>query len=74
MGAAVQRNVGGRDRQARATLAVVALAVAAWAVTAGRGDVATVGALAGIGLGVNAVTGVCGLNALLGVDTCGDDC
>jgi len=70
----VQRNVGGRDRRARAVLAVVALAVAAWAVTAGRGDVAAAGALAGVGLGVNAVTGVCGVNALLGIDTCGAEC
>ena len=70
----MERNVGGYDRRARAVLAAAALAAAAWAVTAGRGDVATAGALAGVGLGFNAVTGVCGLNALLGIDTCGEDC
>jgi len=63
------RNVGGRDRLARAVLAV---ALAAIAVVSLRGGDRTVGVLAGVaaaGLGFNAVTCFCGVNAALGIDT-----
>jgi len=67
---ALQQNVGGTDRIARgvAGTALVALALAAFA--AGRGPVTLVAALAGAGLLFNAATQFCGVNALLGVDTC----
>lgn len=63
------RNVGGRDRLARAVLAV---ALAAIAVVSLRGGDRTAGVLAGVaaaGLGFNAVTCFCGVNAALGIDT-----
>lgn len=68
----MDRNVGGLDRIVRALLAVLLTVVAARAIRAGerqRGLVAVVGAL---GLGFNATTCFCGLNAALGLDTAGD--
>lgn len=65
----VERNVGGRDRLVRTVLAV---ALAALAVVKLRGGDRATGLLAGVaaaGLGFNAVTCFCGLNAALGVDT-----
>ncbi|MEF8857219.1 MAG: DUF2892 domain-containing protein [Haloplanus sp.] len=62
-------NVGGRDRLARATLAVLLTVVALRSL---RGGNRTVGLLAGVGalgLGFNATTCFCGLNRLLGIDT-----
>ncbi|MFB6256696.1 MAG: YgaP-like transmembrane domain [Haloplanus sp.] len=65
----LERNVGGRDRLFRAVLAVVMVVVAGLALRAGRRSVATVAAAAAVGLGINAVTCFCGLNAALGLDT-----
>lgn len=65
----MDRNVGGRDRIARAALAVVLSVVAISALRGGnrsRGLLATLGALA---FGFNATTGFCGLNETLGIDT-----
>jgi hypothetical protein len=67
---ASERNVGGVDRRLRAVGAVVALAVAAWALPTGRARVGVAAGLVGAGLLFNALTGFCGLNALLGIDTC----
>jgi hypothetical protein len=65
-----KKNVGGYDRLARAAGGVFLLAVAA-AVYASGGRVAAVVALvAAAGLFVNAATQFCGINAVLGVDTC----
>ncbi|MFB6156351.1 MAG: YgaP-like transmembrane domain [Haloferacaceae archaeon] len=64
-----ERNVGGRDRVLRALVAVALVAVAGIALRAGRRGVATVAVVGAAGLGFNAVTCFCGLNALLGVDT-----
>jgi len=70
----LERNVGGRDRLARAALAVILTVVAVLAIRRGE---RTAGLLAGggaLGLGFNATTCFCGLNRLLGVDTTdGDD-
>ncbi|MFB6304293.1 MAG: YgaP-like transmembrane domain [Haloferacaceae archaeon] len=66
---ALERNVGGRDRRLRAGLAVVLLVVAALALRSDRRAVAVVAVVGATGLGFNAVTCFCGLNALLGVDT-----
>ena len=65
----MERNVGGTDRVVRALLAVTLTVVAVAALRRGqrrRGLLALLGAL---GAGFNATTGVCGLNATLGVDT-----
>ncbi len=64
------RNVGGRDRIVRGVLGGSLLIVALGAVLTGRQTVGIVAALAGIGLSVNAASGFCGMNALLGIDTC----
>lgn len=62
-------NVGGKDRLLRAVLAVVSTVVAVQALRGGRRKIGAVAGLAALGAGFNAVTGFCGLNALLGVDT-----
>jgi hypothetical protein len=69
----IERNVGGRDRTVRAVLAValagVGLATVADLVSVPRlvGPLALAGAAS---LGVNALTGRCLANHVLGVDTC----
>jgi hypothetical protein len=65
----VDRNVGGRDRLARAGIAGLALVVAAAAALAGRPALAAVALLAAAGAGFNAAVGWCGVNAALGIDT-----
>lgn len=66
----LQQNVGGIDRLARGVFAVVLLAAGGWFVLAGRTLVGALALAGAVGLGLNAVTGFCGLNALLGIDTC----
>lgn len=69
----LERNVGGIDRVARAAFGAVLLV--AGGATFGSGSV-VVGVLllaAAAALLFNAVTGFCGVNALLGIDTCGVD-
>lgn len=64
-----ETNVGGRDRIARALLAVVLSVVAVRALRKGKratGLLAVVGAL---GFGFNATTCFCGMNKALGIDT-----
>ncbi|MFC4542788.1 DUF2892 domain-containing protein [Halosolutus amylolyticus] len=70
---ALQKNVGGLDRLARGVLGVVLLGVAAGAAIGGRRTVGVVAGVVSIGLLVNAATQFCGLNAVLGVDTCSRD-
>lgn len=67
---ALQKNVGGRDRLARGVLGTVLVAVAVSALIAGRRGAGALAALVGAGLLFNAATQFCGLNALLGIDTC----
>lgn len=64
-----EQNVGGRDRKARAVLAVVFAAVAASALGRGNRSVGLLAAAGALGLALNAVTCFCSLNAALGVDT-----
>lgn len=70
----LDRNVGGIDRQLRGVGAVLLVAV-------GTAAVAVMGVPAGLalagmaylgaaGLAFNYLTGFCGVNAMLGVDTC----
>jgi len=68
-----ERNVGGFDRLARAALAVVFLSIGVLALAAGQSLLGTAALLAGGGFGFNAVTGFCGVNAVLGVNTCSWD-
>lgn len=68
----LERNVGGRDRLARAALAVVLAAVALGAFRSGRRAVGGVAAVGALGFGFNATACFCGLNRLLGIDTTGE--
>lgn len=68
----LERNVGGRDRLARALLAVVLTVVALAALRDGRRLAGTLAAAGALGAGFNAVTCVCGVNAALGIDTTGE--
>ncbi|PSP25227.1 hypothetical protein BRC61_00425 [Halobacteriales archaeon QH_10_65_19] len=65
--------VGGFDRLARAALAVVFVGIGVVALIEGRALLGTGALLAGAGFGFNAVTGFCGVNAILGVNTCSPD-
>lgn len=67
------QNVGGRDRLARGALAVVLAVVAAVSLRGGERTVGALAAAGALGLGFNAVTCFCGVNAALGVDTTSDD-
>jgi len=69
----VERNVGGYDRIARALFGAALVAVGLRASTAGRQVVALAAFLAAGGLLFNAATGFCGINAVLGIDTCSWD-
>jgi len=64
------QNVGGLDRRLRGGAGVVLAVVAVVLLVEQRGTLAAVTFAASGGLLFNAVTGVCGVNALLGVDTC----
>jgi len=65
-----RKNVGGLDRIARVVVGAALVTAAAVAVFAERPGLAAVAALAGAGLLFNAATQFCGVNALLGIDTC----
>lgn len=65
-----QRNVGGVDRTLRAIGAAVSFVAAVIAFSEGASLLALVAGLFGVGLAFNAATQFCGVNALLGVDTC----
>lgn len=64
-----QKNVGGADRVLRALLAVVLTVVAARALKSGSRSKGLLAGLTAVGLGFNATTCFCGLNATLGIDT-----
>lgn len=67
-----EQNVGGRDRLARATLAVALTVVAVRALRTGQRTRGLVAGLLAVGFGLNAVTCFCTVNRLLGLDTTGD--
>jgi len=69
----LERNVGGVDRFARAALAAVFLGIGVLALIEGQQLLGAAALLAGAGFGFNAVTGFCGVNAVLGVNTCSWD-
>lgn len=66
----LERNVGGRDRQVRSVLALVFFVISGFVLVTGELLLGVAGLLVATGLGFNVVTGFCGLNAVLGVDTC----
>lgn len=66
------RNVGGRDRALRGLLGAVALVVAVLSYRRENRSRAALAGLAASGLLFNYVTGYCGCNAALGVDTTAD--
>lgn len=66
-------NVGGRDRYLRAAIAVGLFLIARRADRNDRRFLAEMASLAASSFAFNTVTGYCGLNALLGVDTTGGD-
>jgi len=63
------RNVGGRDRLARASLAILLTLGTVRLLRSGRRRLGLLAALSAVGFGFNAVTCFCGVNAALGVDT-----
>lgn len=65
----LERNVGGRDRLARAALAAALAAVAVAAFRNGRRRIGLPAAVGALGFGFNATVCFCGLNRLLGIDT-----
>lgn len=65
----LQQNVGGRDRLARAIVAVVLSIVAIGAWGAGKRLVVLVAAMGALSFGFNAITCFCGVNQTLGIDT-----
>lgn len=64
-----ERNVGGRDRLARAVLTVVLTVVTIRALQRGQRKTALLTGAAALGVGFNATTGFCGLNETLDIDT-----
>ncbi|MEF8784588.1 MAG: DUF2892 domain-containing protein [Haloarculaceae archaeon] len=64
------RNVGGYDRLTRALLGVLLFAIAVGAAVSDRQLLAVFGMIASAGLLFNAATQFCGVNAVLGLDTC----
>jgi len=62
-------NVGGIDRLLRALGAVLLSIVAVRALIAGQRSKGLLAGIGAVGLGFNATTCVCGLNAALGIDT-----
>ncbi|WP_340101687.1 DUF2892 domain-containing protein [Salinibaculum salinum] len=68
-----KRNVGGSDRLARALLGVLLFAIAVGAAVSDRQLLAVFGMVASAGLLFNAATQFCGVNAVLGLDTCAYD-
>jgi hypothetical protein len=65
----MNENVGGRDRIARAVLAVVLTLVAVAALRRGNRSRALLAAVGALAFGFNATTCFCGLNRALGIDT-----
>jgi hypothetical protein len=64
------RNVGGYDRLARAALGVLLFAIAVVAAVSEQQLLAVFSMIASAGLLFNALTQFCGINAVLGLDTC----
>lgn len=64
-----QQNVGGRDRLARAVLAVLLTVVAIGAFRSGKRKTGLLAGIGALGFGFNATTQYCGMNERLDIDT-----
>jgi hypothetical protein len=64
-----EKNVGGRDRLARALLAALLTIVAISTLRKGKRKTALLAVVGALGFGFNATTCFCGLNKTLGIDT-----
>jgi len=67
----LDRNVGGRDRLARAAFAAFLTVVAIRSLRGGRRTLGLLAGVGALGFGFNATTCFCGLNRALGIDTSG---
>jgi hypothetical protein len=65
-----EKNVGGMDRIARGILGAVLVVVAIRAFVGNRRSTAIAAGLGSAGLLFNFATGRCGMNKLLGINTC----
>lgn len=65
----IERNVGGRDRLARALLAVVLTVAAVTLLRTGKRTPGLLAGVAALSFGFNAITCFCGVNRALGIDT-----
>ena len=65
-----EKNVGGYDRLARVVVGLVFAGFAIVAFTAGAVLIGALSLVVATGLFVNAATQFCGINAVLGIDTC----
>ncbi|WP_049922195.1 YgaP family membrane protein [Halopiger djelfimassiliensis] len=70
----MKRNAGGDDRIVRGVLGIWLVVTAGAAYRDGKRERGALAGIAGAGLLWNAVTGFCGGNYLLGVDTTTDSC
>jgi len=68
----IDSNVGGTDRLLRGLGAVLLSIVAVRALAAGKRTSGLLAAIGAVGLGINATTCFCGLNAALGIDSTED--
>jgi len=64
-----EKNVGGRDRLARAVLTVVLTLLAVRSLRNGKRTTEILAVLGALAFGFNATTCFCGLNKILGIDT-----
>lgn len=64
-----ERNVGGRDRLVRGTVAIVLTAIAVRAFRRNDRTAATAAIVAAIGVGLSALICFCGVNRAFGIDT-----
>jgi hypothetical protein len=64
-----EKNVGGRDRLARALLAAVLAVVAISTLRKGKRTTGLIALLGALGFGFNATTCFCGINKALDIDT-----
>jgi hypothetical protein len=65
----VSKNVGGRDRLARALLATLLTVVAVSTLRKGKSKTGLLALVGALGFGFNATTCFCGMNKTLGIDT-----
>ncbi len=68
-----KKNVGGRDRLARALLAAVLSVVAISTLRSGKQKTGLLALVGALGFGFNATTGFCGMNEALDIDTTTDE-